>query len=41
MITEGNNYEEKLAKMNFSLNKLNRYKDVLPCKYLIFHIDGR
>lgn len=33
MITEGKNYEEKLVKMNF-LNKLNRYKDILPCKYL-------
>jgi len=34
MITEGKNYEEKLTKMNFSLNKLNRYKDILPCKFL-------
>lgn len=35
MITEGKNYEERLVKMNFNLNKLNRYKDILPCKYLI------
>ena len=35
MITEGENYEEKLVKMNFTLNKLNRYKDIRPCKYLI------
>ena len=34
MITEGKNYEEILVKMNSSLNKLNRYKDILPCKFL-------
>ena len=33
MITEGKNYEEKLVKNNFSVNKLNRYKDILPCKF--------
>lgn len=33
MITEGKNYEEKLVKMNPMLNKLNRYKDILPCKF--------
>ena len=33
MITEGDNYKENLTKMNSNLNKFNRYKDVLPCKY--------
>ena len=36
MITEGNQYEEKLIKMNPILNKRNRYKDILPCKFFIF-----
>ena len=39
MITEGKNYEEILVKMNPILNKLNRYKDILPCKFFIFLLD--
>jgi hypothetical protein len=36
MITEGKNYEERLVKMNPNLNKLNRYKDILPCNFILF-----
>jgi protein tyrosine phosphatase len=32
MLTEGKNYEDKLIKLNPIMNKLNRYKDILPCK---------
>ena len=39
MITEGNHYEEKLIKMNPILNKRNRYKDILPCKFLFIFRD--
>jgi hypothetical protein len=33
MLTEGKQYEEKLVKINPVINKLNRYKDILPCKF--------
>ena len=33
MLTEGKQYEEKLVKLNPVINKLNRYKDILPCKF--------
>jgi hypothetical protein len=36
MITEGKNYEENLVKMNPILTKLNRYKDILPCNFILF-----
>jgi protein tyrosine phosphatase len=39
MITEGDHYEEKLIKMNPILNKRNRYKDILPCKFLFLFRD--
>lgn len=33
MLTEGKQYEEKLVKLSPAVNKLNRYKDILPCKF--------
>ena len=33
MLTEGKQYEDKLVKLSAELNKLNRYKDILPCKF--------
>lgn len=33
MLTEGKQYEEKLVKLSPAVIKLNRYKDILPCKF--------